>query len=169
MTAGATGPPPPVEPPTVVVHFDGACQTRGGRRVAAWGFTVEGAGLDHEEFGLAVPPGHPRATNNVAEYAAAICALEWLVRHGYAGAVHAVGDSELVVRQMLGEYRVLHPGLAPYHERLRQLTRQFRSVGFEQVPRAENSRADALSKRGLRLGEANGAPSGPLPPPEETP
>ncbi len=141
---------PPAGP--VLVHFDGACEEVGGRRVAAYGYTLEGAGLRHDDFGLAVPPGHLRATNNVAEYVGAICALEWLVRHGYAGEVRLRGDSQLVVRQMSGEYRVRAEHLLPYHERLRQLAGSFRKVDFLWVPRDENARADALSKQGIALG-----------------
>ena len=136
----------------VLAHFDGACEDVEGRRVAAYGFTLEGPGLRHEDFGLAVPPGHPRATNNVAEYVGAICALEWLVRHGFAGEVHLVGDSELVVRQTTGEYQVRAEHLRPYHERLQQLLRSFRVVHVEWVPREQNRRADELSKRGISFG-----------------
>jgi ribonuclease HI len=142
----------------VHVHFDGACEEVGGRRVAAYGYTLEGAGLAHEEFGLAVPPGHPRATNNVAEYVGAICALEWLVGQRYTGGVSLAGDSQLVIRQMTGEYRVLSEGLRPYHERLVQLARAFRHVEFLWVPREENSRADELSKLGIGLGRGNATP-----------
>jgi ribonuclease HI len=133
----------------VRVHFDGARELVEGRAVAAYGFTIEGAGLYHEDFGLAVPPGHDRATNNVAEYAGAICALEWLVRHGYRGEVEVAGDSQLVVRQMTGEYAVRAEHLEPYHERLRQLGSLFRAIRFLWVPREENRRADALSKLGI--------------------
>ncbi len=145
---------PPAGP--VDVHFDGACEEVGGRRVAAYGFTLEGAGLRHEDHGLAVPPGHARATNNVAEYVGAICALEWLVRHGYTGEVRLIGDSQLVLRQLTGEYRVRAEHLAPYHERLVQLVRSFRQVTYAWVPREENRRADELSKRGIELGRSGG-------------
>ena len=144
---------PPADP--VVVHFDGACEEVGGRRVAAYGYTLDGAGLRHEDYGLAVPPGHPRATNNVAEYVGAICALEWLVRRGYGGEVRLEGDSQLVVRQMTGEYQVRAEHLVPYHERLVQLARSFRAVRFDWVPREQNRRADELSKLGVALGTSS--------------
>ena len=151
---------PPAGP--VEVHFDGASEEVAGRRVAAYGFTLDGAGFHQEDFGLAVPPGHPRATNNVAEYVAAICALEWLTRVGYGGDVRLTGDSQLVVRQMTGEYRVLTEHLQPYHDRLEQLARSFRQVEFRWVPRSENHRADELSKRGIELAgrsESKGRPT----------
>ena len=85
----------------------------------------------------------------MAEYVAAIRALEWLAEHGYRGAVRAYGDSQLVVRQMDGSYRVRAEHLRAYHDRLLQLTRSFASVEFEWVPRERNERADELSKRAL--------------------
>ncbi|HTP55625.1 MAG TPA: ribonuclease HI family protein [Thermoplasmata archaeon] len=142
-----------------IVHFDGACQTVGGRRVAAYGCTVEGPGLAHEESGLAVPPDHPRATNNVAEYVGAIRALEWLTAVPYRGEVVVFGDSELVVRQMRGEYEVRADHLRPYHERLRQLVDRFSHVEFRWLRREENRRADALSKDGIYATRRR--PSGP--------
>ena len=148
---------PPSGP--VHVHFDGACEEVGGQKVAAYGYTLDGPGLRHEDFGLAVPPGHPRATNNVAEYVGAICALEWLSRQGFTGDVELSGDSQLVLRQMTGEYRVLAEGLKPYHERLVQLARSFRHVSFDWVPREENVRADDLSKRGVALARRSRAPA----------
>lgn len=140
--------PEPID--RVVVHFDGACQTIRGRRVAGYGCTVAADGtLWHEEFGLAVPPGHPRATNNVAEYVAAIRPLEWLLARPYSGVVEVVGDSELIVRQMTGVYRVREEHLRPYHDRLAQLVARFVRVEFRWVPRQENQRADALSKQAV--------------------
>ncbi len=145
----------------VEVHFDGACEEGpDGRRIAAYGFTVAGGGFHHEDCGLAVPPGHPRATNNVAEYVAAICALEWLRRAQYAGELRVFGDSELVIRQMTGEYQVRAEHLQPYHDRLRQLAQGFRRVDYQWVPRTENTRADELSKRGIAIGRTGPEPSG---------
>ena len=137
------------DPRRVEVHFDGACEPARGGGVAAWGFTVEGGGLDHEDCGLAVRPFSPHATNNVAEYVAAIRALEWLSGTGYRGSVAAFGDSQLVVRQMNGQYRVKSEHLKAYHERLLQLAKEFPRVEFAWVPREKNARADALSKRAL--------------------
>ncbi len=141
VTTAGTGP--------VDVYFDGACEPARGGGIATYGFTVAGAGLHHEDHGLAVPPFHARATNNVAEYVAAICALEWLVRVGYDGEVVLHGDSQLVVRQMNGEYAVRAEHLKPYHERLRQLLSRFPRAEVRWVPREENQRADELSKEAV--------------------
>jgi ribonuclease HI len=138
-----------VERLPVRVHFDGACDPARGGGVATYGFTVEGEGLDHEEFGLAVPPGSERATNNVAEYVGAVRALEYLVSRGYSGVVIVVGDSQLVIRQMSGEYEVKAEHLRPYHDHLEALALRLGEVRFEWVPREENTRADELTKFAL--------------------
>ena len=146
----------------VLVHFDGACEPPRGGGIATWAFTVEGEGLDSEESGLAAAPGAPHATNNVAEYVAAIRALEYLAQKGYRGSVTLLGDSQLVIRQFTGEYAVRTPHLRSYHERLHQLGQRFEKVQFFWIPRHQNARADWLTKqairRVLRQGE-NGPPS----------
>lgn len=138
-----------VLPADVHVHFDGACQPPEGGGVATFGFTVEGPVLNHEDKGLAVAPWTPRATNNVAEYTAAIRALEWLHEQSYTGPVRVMGDSQLVIRQMNGQYRVRAPHLQEYHAHLRRLAGVFDRVDFVWIPREANARADELSKEAL--------------------
>jgi ribonuclease HI len=157
-------------PEMVQVHFDGACEPARGGGVATYGFTVEGTGLDYEESGLAAPPWSPRATNNVAEYVAAARALEWLAQRGFRGHVLLVGDSELVIRQMQGEYQVRAEHLKAYHEHLRNLAARFAEVRYAWVPREENTRADALSKRAfeeVRVEARRHRPAQPSEPSEE--
>jgi ribonuclease HI len=140
----------------VEVTFDGACERTRAGSIATYGFTILGAGFAYEGRGLAVPPFHSRATNNIAEYAGAIAALEWLIGRGYLGEVAVRGDSQLVVRQMTGEYRVRKEHLQAYHDWLKQLASKFSKVEFHWVPRAQNERADLLSK--LALEEAAYSP-----------
>jgi len=135
--------------PPVVVQFDGACQPPGASGVAGWGFVVDGPGMHHEEFGLATRPYSPHSTNNVAEYVGAIRALEYLRSLEYSGDVVIEGDSQLVVRQMNGEYEVRAEHLKAYHDWLEKLAGLFHKVEFRWVPREENLRADALSKRAV--------------------
>jgi ribonuclease HI len=138
-----------VFPEIVQVHFDGACDPPKGGGIATYGFLVEGEALEYEEYGLAVPPWSLRATNNVAEYVAAVRALEWLRGQGYRGQVLLLGDSQLVIRQMEGEYEVRAEHLKPYHDHLHELSRQFQEVRYVWVPREQNTRADMLSKIAL--------------------
>jgi ribonuclease HI len=139
-----------MEAEPLVVHFDGACQPARGGGTATFGFVISGSGLAHRESGLAVPREDPNATNNIAEYVGAIRALEWLESRGYRGPVELLGDSQLVIRQMRGEYRVRAERLQPFHSRLTNLAKQFSSVRFRWVPREQNAEADALSKEALR-------------------
>ncbi|MGA8275455.1 MAG: ribonuclease HI [Thermoplasmata archaeon] len=134
---------------SVLVHFDGACEPARGGGVATFGYTIGGGGWDLEESGLAVRPYSERATNNVAEYVAAIQALERLHGLGWVGPLEVRGDSQLVIQQMRGEYAVRAPHLREYNTRLAQLAQTFAEVRWVWIPREQNSRADTLSKLAL--------------------
>jgi len=98
------------------------------------------------------------ATNNTAEYAALLALLEY-VRDAGAASLRIFSDSELLVRQMRGEYRVRHPGLQILHGAARRLIAALPSVVLEHVPRERNAAADALANRAMDLRDS----SGPLP------
>jgi len=98
------------------------------------------------------------ATNNTAEYAALLALLEYAVQTG-ATSVRALSDSELLVRQISGEYRVKHPALQILHGEARRLIAALPSVSLEHVPREQNAAADALANRAMDLRQS----SGPLP------
>jgi ribonuclease HI len=81
------------------------------------------------------PLGH--ATNNIAEYRGLLAALEWAVAHK-AAPLRVRMDSELIVKQMLGVYKVKHAGLQPLHAQARALVGQIGRVVFEHVRREQN-------------------------------
>lgn len=83
------------------------------------------------------------ATNNVAEYKALLLGIERARTLG-ATEVELVGDSELIVRQVRGEYRVKQPGLRPLHEQVNQALGAFDRWTIRHVRRAENAEADRL-------------------------
>jgi len=87
-------------------------------------------------------------TNNVAEYRALIAGLEAAARHG-AGSLRVVMDSELVIRQMTGEYRVKNAGLKPLWAEARRLAAGYADVTYRSVLREENARADRLVNEAL--------------------
>ena len=93
------------------------------------------------------------ATNNVAEYNGLLAALTWAVDHGQQN-VQVRADSELLVKQMRGEYRVKHPGLQPLAARARLLIGQLDDVTFQHVRREQNKEADRLSNLGMDQAEA---------------
>lgn len=85
-----------------------------------------------------------RATNNVAEYEGAILALE-MARNLKAREVELKLDSELVAKQITGEYRVKNPALAKLHQRLKKIVQQFDKFDVTQVNRKYNKKADNLA------------------------
>jgi ribonuclease HI/probable phosphoglycerate mutase len=87
-------------------------------------------------------------TNNVAEYEALIAGLEAAARHEIDRVVVCM-DSELVVRQMKGEYRVKHPGLKDLHRKAAEAASRLGHVRFRAVPREQNTRADQLVNEAL--------------------
>jgi ribonuclease HI len=132
--------PPPGE---LVIHIDGASRGNPGEA----GFGVHVAGADGAELaGLYGYLG--RATNNVAEYQALLHALRWALARG-ARRVRILSDSELVVRQVEGSYRVKHPDLIPLHREARALIGRLPEVRLAHVPREQNREADRLANRAL--------------------
>ena len=95
------------------------------------------------------------ATNNVAEYSGLIAALDWASATGVSR-LHVRADSDLLVKQMRGEYKVKHPGLQPLFKRAQALARQIGDVTFEHVRRELNTEADRLANEAMD--EAAAAP-----------
>lgn len=90
-------------------------------------------------------------TNNVAEYSALLAALEYAVAHGHR-ALKVVSDSELMVRQMTGQYRVNSADLKPLYEKARSLVRKLDKFAIEHVLRAKNQHADRLANEAMDRG-----------------
>ncbi len=93
------------------------------------------------------------ATNNQAEYWALIFALERVRAlqaegHG-SGVIEVRMDSELIVRQLSGEYKVRNEGLKPLYERVTSLCQNLGVVKFVHVPRRQNKRADELANEAM--------------------
>ena len=89
-----------------------------------------------------------KATNNVAEYRAVLLGLE-LARSVGASEVEVVNDSELVARQIGGQYKVKNPGLRPLWQEAMEALRGFERWSVRNVPRAMNARADELVNEAL--------------------
>ncbi len=87
-------------------------------------------------------------TNNIAEYRAAIIALEHAVKLG-ASSVKLNADSELLVKQLNGQYKVKNEGLKPLHQKVKELIAKIGSVGVQYIPREMNKEADALANKAI--------------------
>lgn len=132
----------------IVASIDGGA--RGNPGPAGYGVRVEDAsGAVLAE--LHAPLG--TATNNVAEYHGLLAALRYATGYGHR-VLHIRSDSELLVKQMRGEYRVKHEGLKPLAAEARLLAMQLERVTFEHVRREENAEADRLAN--LAMDEAEG-------------
>lgn len=91
-----------------------------------------------------------RATNNQAEYEALLAALSKASELG-CEEVEVRSDSNLVIKQMRGEYKVEAPELVNSHMRAKSLERNFKSVSYVHVPREENRVADKLVNLALKM------------------
>ncbi len=87
-------------------------------------------------------------TNNVAEYKALIIGLE-LARNYHPNRLVCHLDSELIVKQLSGEYRVKMPTLQPLMDQIQELLQDFKEVSFRHIPREQNAKADRLVNQAL--------------------
>ncbi len=127
------------------LHVDGASRGNPGEA----GFGVHVTGEDGRE--VASLYGYlGRATNNVAEYQALVHGLRFALARG-ARSVEVYSDSELLVRQIDGRYRVKNPGLQPLHGEAKGLLARFARARVVHVPRERNREADALANRAVDL------------------
>jgi len=127
----------------LIIHIDGGARGNPGEA----GFGVAVSDLDGRRvadlFGyLGVQ------TNNVAEYAALLAALKYAIEAD-ASTVLVRSDSELLVRQIKGVYRVKHPGLIPLHEAAKRLMARLPEVRVEHVRREQNRDADRLANQAM--------------------
>ncbi|MGE5281682.1 MAG: ribonuclease HI family protein [Chloroflexota bacterium] len=130
-------------PLKLVVNVDGGA--RGNPGPAAIAAVVQDAGgAVLEERGETIG----RATNNVAEYRALLLGIERAAALG-ASELELVGDSELVVKQVRGEYKVKDAGMRELHARVKAALRDFESWSIRHVRRTENAEADRLVNQAL--------------------
>ena len=131
----------------MVAYIDGG--SRGNPGPAGYGVRIEDDAAVVAELNGALGV----ATNNVAEYHGLLAALTWAADRGVTS-LDIRSDSELLVKQMLGAYRVKHPGLRPLYQQARALTARIGRVRFEHVRRELNAEADRLAN--LAMDEAQG-------------
>lgn len=126
------------KPFTIIANIDGGA--RGNPGPAAYGVVIHNAKGDvlaklGEFLG--------NQTNNVAEYSGLVAALDWAVREKHTS-LKVFSDSELLVRQMRGQYKVRNPDLKQLFERAQSLVRKLQQFSIEHVRREANRDADRL-------------------------
>ncbi len=144
--------PPPRDknPSFLTAYVDGGA--RGNPGPAGYGVVLEDSG-GRKIAELSHYLG--RQTNNYAEYSGLIAALQYALEHNYQS-LRVVSDSELMVRQMKGIYKVRNANLVPLYQRARALARQLKSFDIGHVLRGKNRDADRLANEAMDRGGAKG-------------
>ncbi len=128
---------------SLILHIDGAA--RGNPGPAGIGVVLwDEAGAFREEHHAYIG----EATNNVAEYEALLFGVRKAKELGYA-AVKVFSDSELLVRQIRGQYRVKNPRLRVLYDQVQDLVRSFDAFEIAHVGRGMNARADLLANKAI--------------------
>lgn len=130
----------------ITAYCDGG--SRGNPGPSGYGVSIEDAAgrpvADLSEF-LGVK------TNNFAEYSGLLAALEYALSHGHAR-LRVVADSELMVKQMKGQYQVKSPDLRPLWEEAKRRAARLERFEIQHVLRGKNKRADALANQAMDRG-----------------
>lgn len=133
----------------LAIYTDGA--SRGNPGLSAYGFYIkdEKGRILHEEgkyIGV--------ATNNFAEYSAVLASLKYLLKRNFGQFLLTIDfyvDSQLVARQLSGEYKIKSPNLKHLILQIRNLIARMNKVHFHYIPRAQNKRADRLANQALDI------------------
>ena len=128
----------------VVIHADGA--SRGNPGPSAIGATIKD---EQGRLIASISQGIGRTTNNQAEYKAVIASLEKAIRLG-AKQVDISLDSQLVARQISGEYRVKNAALKPLYQQVKHLLSLLEGFTITHIPRQQNTEADNLANIALK-------------------
>ncbi len=136
----------PMPSQRLVAHIDGGA--RGNPGPAGFGAVIEdGAGQRVAELSKFL--GHQ--TNNYAEYSGLLAALHYALDHGHT-ALEVISDSELLVKQINGQYKVRNPGLMVLHGQAKSLIRKLEWFKIHHVLRGKNKEADTLANRAMDEG-----------------
>lgn len=150
LFADLAGEPKSASPAAYRANIDGG--SRGNPGPAAYGVVIRDP---RGEVVAKLKKYIGRTTNNVAEYYGLIAALDYAQQHGVS-TLRVESDSELLVRQMRGQYKVKSPELRPLYERARKMGQSLESFRIEHVYRERNADADALVNEALD--ETSGEP-----------
>jgi ribonuclease HI len=150
--AGAESGPKPEATPTAgdgewfIAHCDGGA--RGNPGPAGYGAVIEDA---HGQAAAELSRFLGVQTNNFAEYSGLVAVLEWALKNG-VGRLRVVSDSELMVKQMKGQYKVKSPGLRPLWEEARRLAARLEKFEIRHTLRGGNKTADRLANEAMDKG-----------------
>lgn len=131
----------------IICYFDGACEPInpcGNMGIGAYITKNSEVLFEHSDY----VPAKKTNTNNVAEYMGFIAILKWLKENGHVEShVLINGDSNLVVQQMNGKWKIKSGLYAEYAREAKELLKEFKNVTVKWIPRELNTIADELSKK----------------------
>jgi ribonuclease HI len=132
----------------ITLYFDGLCEPKNPSGVATYGVVVY---CDDEKliekYGLACKPWSWEASSNFAEYKGLVEGLKILQKKGLIKGVVIKGDSQLVIKQMKGEYKVKAKRLFTLYNDAKRIASYFKDLNFQWIPRELNKEADLLSRK----------------------
>ena len=133
----------------IEVYFDGLCQPINPGGISCYAFLVKSGGRTiYSDYGIAVEPFSQDSTNNVAEYTALVKALQWLLEKNLGSTkVEVKSDSQLIVNQLTGDYKVKSKKIVSLYKQVLLLKRKFQDIEIKWVPREKNREADRLTNK----------------------
>ncbi len=133
----------------IEVYFDGLCQPINPGGISCYAFIVKSDGrIIHSDYGVAAKPFSEESTNNVAEYTALAKALQWLLANNFSSKkVEIKSDSQLVVNQLTGDYKVKARRILPLFKQVLFLKTKFQDIQIKWIPRDKNREADRLTNK----------------------
>lgn len=133
----------------IEVYFDGLCQPINPGGISCYAFVVKSdGGTIYSDYGIAVEPFSKDSTNNVAEYTALVKALQWLLENNLSSTkVEIKSDSQLIVNQLTGDYKVKSKRIMSLYKQVLILKSKFQDIQIKWVPREKNREADRLTNK----------------------
>ena len=133
----------------IEVYFDGLCQPINPGGISCYAFIVKSdERIIHSDYGVAAKPFSEESTNNVAEYTALAKALQWLLANNFnSKKVEIKSDSQLVVNQLTGDYKVKARRILPLFKHVLFLKAKFQDIQIKWIPRDMNREADTLTNK----------------------
>lgn len=129
------------------LHFDGACKGNPGK--GGYGGIIRSYSEGYKPLTILTYNGNIEyCTNNYSEYSGLLSGLKNALIYKIQN-IDVYGDSQLVIKQMNGEYNVNSDNLVSLYNECKELEKQFEYIKFHYVPRKQNSIADSLANKGL--------------------
>jgi len=125
------------------LYFDGASRNNPGP--ASYGFVIYD---ENDEIIVTGKKYIGNTTNNVAEYAGLFCGIQYCVDNNITN-LKVFGDSNLILNQVMGKYKVKSKNLKPFHDEIMQFIPHFDNITFQHVYRKNNKVADRLANEAL--------------------